>query len=1123
MDSECRLPRFFIVKKTFPVGGSRQAGANPKRMKQHYYASHSPSVATATRRRLTRRLCKGLAALILLALPQCVQAQTYIERDGITYRYSGRYCTVYSAQPDIQEAHIKDTLMVNGRTANVRQIGNEAFSGCSRLKTVVFPSPESDYYRTLIIGTGAFKNCTALESIELQANLSAIGNGVFQGCSSLKRIGIQGQTGQADAQLPSAITSIGDSTFWGCTALKSFRLPESISTVSPTAFGGGCRLEVLSIPSSYLPSGNDWSYAAINRFETYDVDGKEPVCAASDGWLYSADMERLILVPSSANGSPLVLSETISDFSEGAFNLLSDIDLKLPASWVILNYDNKKILADADIKRLSVPATFENLSQNMLSSSLKSIEVYDVPGKEPAIRTYGGAVYMAYLKMLLCVPNGTTIELPAPDEWENTVMASELNSAQVKINIKVPASWTTYSDAAISPFSSYDVDTLFLPSTIQIEDDAYVGRYPHMEMYTVEGTPGCVLEDGILYNADRTEVISGSSDLKGNLTLPASVRRLRPYCFSRTQGLTSVVLPEGLTEVAERAFYSCLNLSSVTLPGSLRRISKEAFWGTALTQIHLPVALDSLAFDAFYGCSALASFTIDEGNEHFSVVDDVVYDKAMTRVLRYAPARKATHFSLPQSVKHIGICAFDNARNLQTLELPESLETIGESAFSFCFGLRSLVVPPTVKLIGGWALGPSRNLCVELSAPVDSIGPSQNNQATGLSFKFNVAVPPAVNNMSGLTVYVPKGFFPAYQKSEEWQDVGYYDPQDYSIEATDREHDVLDDAIYRLVTTDTTNTQYWYIYGLRNSIPHILSAAAIGTTLEAPQNSSYSDCYFTLTGTGNNSFYISNPEKQKYLKKQSYFGGEPEAWDISLGSAAPISTEGMGLYRINGSSPRLAEIATATKDYFPFTLYRRQGDLTIRRAEGFTTFYAQDNCILPEGLQGAVVVGVGADTLQLNYLYKPGSVVPRGTALLISGDPGTYHFYYTAREAEAPAVNYLRQEANDADAESTDPVYRFATAESGEALGFYRDGEAFKEDGLEAGGYGIYLRLPSDLSPASHYVLKSSPATGIDKFTPTSTQQEGSGIYTLDGRRVSGQQPLAPGIYIKDGRKVIVR
>ena len=61
------------------------------------------------------------------------------------------------------------------------------------------------------------------------------------------------------------------------------------------------------------------------------------------------------------------------------------------------------------------------------------------------------------------------------------------------------------------------------------------------------------------------------------------------YAFSGCTGLTSVVIPEGVTEIGENAFRGCENLKEVTLPVGVKKIDESAFNECkALETIYVP-------------------------------------------------------------------------------------------------------------------------------------------------------------------------------------------------------------------------------------------------------------------------------------------------------------------------------------------------------------------------------------------------------------------------------------------------------------------------------------------------------------------------------------------------------
>ena len=89
------------------------------------------------------------------------------------------------------------------------------------------------------IATGAFTNCTSLESITIPDSVTSIGERAFYGCTSL-----------TSANIPNGVPRIENSTFWQCTSLTSINIPDSVTSIGERAFINCKSLESITIPDS---------------------------------------------------------------------------------------------------------------------------------------------------------------------------------------------------------------------------------------------------------------------------------------------------------------------------------------------------------------------------------------------------------------------------------------------------------------------------------------------------------------------------------------------------------------------------------------------------------------------------------------------------------------------------------------------------------------------------------------------------------------------------------------------------------------------------------------------------------------------------------------------------------
>ena len=114
-------------------------------------------------------------------------------------------------------------------------------------------------------------------------------------------------------------------------------------------------------------------------------------------------------------------------------------------------------------------------------------------------------------------------------------------------------------------------------------------------------------EDGVLKAAfDEEEGVNYSAEyLVGKLIIDDSVTSIS-HAFYDCTGLTSITIPDGVTNIGWGAFSNCKGLKSIIIPDGVTEIEQSMFQGCQnLTNVIIPDSVTSISFNAFYECTSL--------------------------------------------------------------------------------------------------------------------------------------------------------------------------------------------------------------------------------------------------------------------------------------------------------------------------------------------------------------------------------------------------------------------------------------------------------------------------------------------------------------------------------------
>ena len=179
-------------------------------------------------------------------------------------------------------------------------------------------------------------------------------------------------------------------------------------------------------------------------------------------------------------------------------------------------------------------------------------------------------------------------------------------------------------------------------------------------------------EFGVKYSKDWKRLLWAPYEIKGEYHIREGVKVIGDRAFLLCNSLTSISIPDSVTNIGNDAFYICKSLTKIIIPSSVVNMNGNPFrvWNGDLHN-------ESKAF--IY--------------EH-----QVLFNKDKTTLIAYRS--KDTNYIIPNGVTHIGDYAFYYDESLTSINIPNSVTNIGDCAFMYCKSLTNINIPNSVTNIG---------------------------------------------------------------------------------------------------------------------------------------------------------------------------------------------------------------------------------------------------------------------------------------------------------------------------------------------------------------------------------------------------------------------------------------
>lgn len=559
-----------------------------------------------------------------------------------------------------------------GVTYNVTAIGAEAFR---YFKGKEITLPEG----IVTIGDNAFYGCEST-FLAIPSTVTTIGDWSFNSCKSSNMV------------LPEGLTTIGEGAFASCQNYTSLTIPNSVTSIGKSAFRQNTKLTSIAIGTGVT---------AIND---------ETFCKCS-------------------NVVNLTIGENVKTIGASAFAEINSVLRQVTLPQELTTIGDLAFSGCSELRDIEIPASVTEIGVAPFAScAMTAINV-----------ATDNAVYASANGLLCDKEVSTLFECPGG--------ATELD---------LPASVTTLATKCL--YGCAKLEELVIPATVT----------------TIE--PGCAEGSKItkLVTEGLKEIpqsaFSGCTTPQ-EFVLGEGLEKIGPSAFQGCQRLTGFNFPSSLTEIGASAFETCggtqfdwgsmsviaFGPTSLVIPDNVTTVGDRAFLGCAgLKTIEIGSGLANLGEDAFDAESSLESYAVSEDNAAFASLNGVLYDKGMTTILQ-EPCALTEIPELAETATKIGAKAFKGCA-LKAVDLPKQIREIGTRAFDGCTSVETFTLWQNVKTIGAGAFMRCSGVKKFYSYPIVPPTLEGGDVFSGLKTE------------STCYLYVPQGYKAAYQAVDQWKD-----------------------------------------------------------------------------------------------------------------------------------------------------------------------------------------------------------------------------------------------------------------------------------------------------------------------------------------------------------------
>lgn len=495
----------------------------------------------------------------------------------------------------------------------------------------------------------------------------------------------------------------------------------TVEAIAPYAFYQNNNIENVVISNTVRDIGS-FAFADCQNLKAIDVIAGANKYKSLNGVLFNVSMDTLISYPSGKPDKQYNLPANVSKIEQGAFYnnkylqyFVANSDLQQIGSYAFSNSQSLKEIsgivklktlgdfafANSSIENIYLSTYVENMGKaTFYNSNIKSIEIPYKIKTLPEYTFYNcknlkNVTFKDGLNIIdnFAFANSSIESFSAPISLNTIGFQAFANCKNLK-NVTFNQNLQTIKDEAF--LNNISLTNFTVTRDLKnIGNNVFYGCN-NINKVTTDNSRYFEVADNILYSLNKKELIYVPPKREiSYINISKDTKTIKNDALSNATSIDAFNVDEKNENFSSQdgvlydkdkknliKFPAKKNVTNFSIPSTVEKILPYAFKDAKnlYGYIFIPANLLNIENNNFQNMPNIDGFSVDSANPNFTAINDVLYNKDKSTLLKYPARKNIATFDMLKETKTINNLAFEQA-NIVTLNVGVNVENIEEEAF----------------------------------------------------------------------------------------------------------------------------------------------------------------------------------------------------------------------------------------------------------------------------------------------------------------------------------------------------------------------------------------------------------------------------------------------------------